>query len=246
MKICAVGQQTDAQRKLLQLFQKRGNEIISGAEDLLPPADIYFCTTITKPLETVNRGLVILDLRFKMQPDVAAKAIYADICLVRGESDRQTLIEEYRCEPARVFVATDNRRVFEIMEQGVRGTLPPTAVPPSPVETTRFSTETLSPEQAMVQIRARLQSIERQADVMLHNYQVQSGVPIVGKFIAWFRRNLTAHLREPYLDPMFKKQVAFNTQIAHELQTLLSMQADLLHRVDKLEQVIFSENDEND
>lgn len=245
MKICTVGQQTDTQQTLLRLLQKQGCEIVSGEGDSLPPAEIYFCTTITESLKTVRRGVVILDLRFDVRPDAAANAVYADVCLIGSESDRKTLIEEYRCEPARTFVVIDNQRAVEIVKQSASDTLPPAPIL-LPPETPHFSPETLSPEQAIAQVRARLQAIERQADVLLHEYRVQSGVPIIGGLIAWVRRNLTAHLREPYIDPMFKKQVTFNTQIAHELQTLLSMQVELLHRVEKLEQVIFSENDERE
>lgn len=64
---------------------------------------------------------------------------------------------------------------------------------------------------------ARLQA---QTDVMLRGYTVRSRVPLVGRLIAWIRRNLTSHLREPYLDPTLERQVAFNRAIVQVLSHL--------------------------
>ncbi len=58
------------------------------------------------------------------------------------------------------------------------------------------------------------------ADVMLRGYTVRSGLPLVGPLVAWVRRNLTSHLREPYLDPTLERQVAFNRRVARALASL--------------------------
>jgi hypothetical protein len=42
------------------------------------------------------------------------------------------------------------------------------------------------------------------------DYQVRSGAPLIGGLIASARRNLTSHLREPYLDTIVERQEAFN------------------------------------
>ncbi len=55
-----------------------------------------------------------------------------------------------------------------------------------------------------------LAKMEAGADIMLRGYRVRSKVPVIGPLIAWARRNLTSHLREPYIDPIFERQVAFN------------------------------------
>ena len=49
-------------------------------------------------------------------------------------------------------------------------------------------------------------------------YEVASGAPLVGPAIAALRRNLTSHLREPYLDPIIERQEAYNQLL---LDTLL-------------------------
>ena len=64
------------------------------------------------------------------------------------------------------------------------------------------------------------QSVYPQADTRLHGYQVRSGVPIVGRLIAWIRRNSTSHVKEAYLDPILRRQVWYNQQIATELEQL--------------------------
>jgi hypothetical protein len=53
------------------------------------------------------------------------------------------------------------------------------------------------------------------------DYMVQSGVPLVGRFIAWARRNLTSHLKEPYLDPIIGRQEQFNNELLQTTLTLL-------------------------
>jgi hypothetical protein len=58
--------------------------------------------------------------------------------------------------------------------------------------------------------RGRLETLKTRADVMMRDYEVTSSIPVIGRLIAWVRCNLTSHLREPYLDPMIERQVAFN------------------------------------
>jgi hypothetical protein len=56
------------------------------------------------------------------------------------------------------------------------------------------------------------------SDVMLRPYVVRSKLPLLGPFIAWVRRNMTSHLREPYLDPTLERQVAFNRLVVDALE----------------------------
>ena len=60
------------------------------------------------------------------------------------------------------------------------------------------------------------------ADVMQRNYVVHSNAPLIGPLIAWVRRNLTSHLREPYVDPTLERQVTFNREVVRTLQRLLA------------------------
>jgi len=71
--------------------------------------------------------------------------------------------------------------------------------------------------------RAELARTEVTADVMLRGYAVQSKLPLIGRFIVWIRRNLTSHLREPYMDPMFERQVTFNRQVLNLIRQLVDL-----------------------
>lgn len=71
-----------------------------------------------------------------------------------------------------------------------------------------------------------LEWLQSHTDVMLRGYAVRSKAPLVGKLIAWVRRNMTSHLREPYLDPMFERQVVFN----HRLVQVLQQQTEITAR----------------
>jgi len=73
---------------------------------------------------------------------------------------------------------------------------------------------------------ALLEELEASADIMLRSYVVRSRVPVLGPLIVWFRRNLTSHLREPYLDPTLERQVAFNQRVVHTLQMLATQLAE--------------------
>ena len=73
--------------------------------------------------------------------------------------------------------------------------------------------------------------LDNTADVMKRGYVVRSRVPVIGPLIAWVRRTLTSHLREPYLDPTIEKQVAFNRHVAFTLHQILdAMAAQLAQR----------------
>jgi hypothetical protein len=84
--------------------------------------------------------------------------------------------------------------------------------------------------------------IAGQSDIALRDYQVRSRAPLVGPLIAWVRRNLTSHLREPYLDPTIENQVDLNHRIAQWMRraaTILAasakQQTELEDRLESLE-----------
>jgi hypothetical protein len=79
-----------------------------------------------------------------------------------------------------------------------------------------------------VLLSGALVQLEAAADVMIRGYVVRSNIPMVGRLVAWLRRNLTSHLREPYVDPMFERQVAVNRQTAQLMrQTIEQVSAYL-------------------
>ncbi|MFW6116116.1 MAG: glycosyltransferase family 4 protein [bacterium] len=93
-----------------------------------------------------------------------------------------------------------------------------------------------------VLVNGELGQLEAAADVMIKGYKVRSRVPLVGGLIAWLRRNLTSHLRGPYIDPTFRRQVAFNNQMVDWMTRVLNFwvtsdqrQAELGERIEALE-----------
>lgn len=65
-----------------------------------------------------------------------------------------------------------------------------------------------------------LDQLKAMAHVMLKGYEVRSPTPVAGPLIAWVRRNLTSHLREPYIDPTLQRQEAFNLRVIAGIEEL--------------------------
>lgn len=103
----------------------------------------------------------------------------------------------------------------EIINQAVIYTLP--EIPPD-LSTSTGEQETSEPASPFPQNQSLLgqltREIEAHSDVALRGYVVRSKAPLIGPLLAWVRRNLTSHLREPYLDPMIERQVAQNWRLA--------------------------------
>jgi O-antigen biosynthesis protein len=78
-------------------------------------------------------------------------------------------------------------------------------------------------------------SLREAAQVAMPGYQVRSGAPVVGPLIARVRRQLTAHLREPYLDPILARQEAYNQRL---LDTLLPVLERSLRSQQRLERQV--------
>jgi len=95
-----------------------------------------------------------------------------------------------------------------------------------------------------------IEDLEAQSDISMRGYVVHSKLPVIGSLVAWIRRNLTSHLREPYLDPMIERQVAFNHRVvgalrraADALQMSHQREGQLVKRAEELEaRVVFLED----
>lgn len=57
-------------------------------------------------------------------------------------------------------------------------------------------------------------------DVALRGYRVNSGLPLVGRWVAAVRRALTSHVKEAYLDRIIERQVDYNGILALEVARL--------------------------
>lgn len=95
-------------------------------------------------------------------------------------------------------------------------------------------------EQARIQAGGHIspqqhEALDQAARVGPAGYQVRSSLPGVGRLVAWARQQLTAHLREPYLDPIVAQQEQFNAEL---LRTLLPVLKQRLYEQRHLRQEI--------
>lgn len=67
----------------------------------------------------------------------------------------------------------------------------------------------------------------RAAAEVLCDYHIWSSVLLLGPFIAWARRRLTAHLDIPYIVPTLERQAAFNRAVVEVLAVIRQQAADL-------------------
>jgi hypothetical protein len=197
------------------MLRDRGHAV-SRSDQIPLGADLYVFAGGHEMMKRLDRGLVVLDLRSGVGLESAAWAPYADLCLVRDESSRTVL--------------ADDETLLALVDQAVRDELAPAAAEKRG-EPVADEIPVLHP-QKIAALATRLEAINRQADVMLRGYQVRSRLP----FVAWVRRNLTSHLREPYLDPTLERQVRLNRELLALLREMVHVQADLEARLARLEE----------
>lgn len=197
---------------------------------LAPKANLtYFCGG-HETMRLVRWGWVVLDARFEVT-QAGPWLAYADLILVADASAKNTLLTLYGGEAERIFICPNPSEVQALIAQLLaQPTLLPLADVPA-VEATASA-----PETDLEVLSLRLQTLTQQADVMMRGYQIRSGLPLLGGAIAWGRRNLTSHLREPYLDPTLERQVRVNQTLMSILAELLAQQAELEKRLALLEE----------
>jgi glycosyltransferase involved in cell wall biosynthesis len=96
---------------------------------------------------------------------------------------------------------------------------PPRVLPGPPAQGASGSHDlsALPPEVALAH---EIDQLQKAAKSVIQSYTVRSGAPLVGPLIAWARRNLTSHLREPYLDPTLRRQERFNWLVVTALRQI--------------------------
>jgi hypothetical protein len=191
---------------LARRLQARGDTLSQG-RPVPPDADVYVFGRGDEVIRSLTHGLVILDLR--ADPDLvsAAWSAYADLCVVGSAAARAALAEASGCEPERIFVAADQADILDLADRALRDELPPASVEK---RGTPMTDQAPTPLDSTAALAGRLEALTCQAEIMDRGYEVRSRLPVVGPVVAWVRRNLTSHLREPYLDPTLERQIAFN------------------------------------
>ena len=87
----------------------------------------------------------------------------------------------------------------------------------------------LVPEPSTEEVRHidDLEALKREADVAFREYVIRSDKPLIGPLIELVRRNVTSHLKEPYLDRIVERQVVFNAHLVRYLRYLANELEDL-------------------
>jgi hypothetical protein len=197
---------------------------------LAPKANLtYFCGG-HETMRLVRWGWVVLDARFEVT-QAGPWLAYADLILVADASAKSTLLTLYGGEAERIFICPNPKAVQTLVSQLLTQ---PASLPLA--DALVLEPETTQLETSGDALHLRLQTLTQQADVMARGYQVRSGLPLLGGAIAWVRRNLTAHLREPYLDPTLERQVRVNKNLMAIVAELLAQQAELEKRLALLEE----------
>jgi len=164
--------------------------------------------------------------------DLAQKilSLLLDPALYQATADRGR-------ERAQLYnLETYETKLIEILDQAMHYRLPRKSPPASTAESPEAQEEAGSPgerDRALLGLLAA--EIQAASDVALRGYRVRSKVPLFGPLIAWVRRNLTSHLREPYLDPMVERQVALNHRAAEWFRRAGALLAGSVHRQTELE-----------
>jgi|GEM_PF-3463941 len=217
---------------------------LAGAEQehfRLSDLYIYHCPggcELMESIRQIERGTVVFYYHQNTPPELwsadagrktltqcaqeSDMAYYADFCIATSPFNKQDLVERLDYDPDRIYVlplvvssegliSGDDLKCYEaglaeIVDRAVIYTLP--EIPPEP----------LVEVEEEVSLGDLLGDIKAHSDVALRDYVVRSKAALVGPFIAWVRRNLTSHLREPYLDLTIERQVVFNQQLAELLK----------------------------
>ncbi|MCB0075971.1 MAG: glycosyltransferase family 4 protein [Anaerolineales bacterium] len=86
------------------------------------------------------------------------------------------------------------------------------------LETPFLDREAALPAETLQALQERLDRLYSSGVPMDRGYEVRSAIPLV----APIRRHLTSHLHQPYIDPTFERQSAFNQSVVELLQHLLA------------------------
>lgn len=198
-------------------------------EESVPTSDLYIyhhgdlLHSLLAGLRQRDEGSVIVHDHGSAPKDWLP-AHYADLCLVDEGARRDELMAVCGLAPERVQVLPmpdDQSEYWAAVNQWVHQVcaddwpqIPPVTERPAALQAVT------EPVAGLASLRGALKLAEKQADIMLRDYEVRSRIPVFGGLVAWLRRNLTSHLREPYLDPTLERQVAFNRTVLNWMEQI--------------------------
>lgn len=185
----------------------------------------------------IQRAVVVLDFHGPIRDEDSRWLPYADLCVAATPEIRANLAHRHGYAHDRIYVLSPEHPQYwqdlaRLVERAAMGVLEPAAerdeCPPGPPVALRDSSR--FPKLYVV---SRI--VRDRADVAMRDYVVHSRLPVMGPLVAWLRRNLTSHLREPYLDPIVERQVAFNQEVAAWMEQTLEQLEQMDERLNQLE-----------
>lgn len=244
--------------------------LFTGRVDALPPyyrlAELYVTASLHEgfgvPLiEAMASGIPVIASNTTAHPEVVgdaglltppedASALAAQIVQVLQDDALYGALKQAGLARAKAFTLEKYFARWEIMVAEATAWLPnrPYAYAhlPSLEELTQKKSSNPTAQEPPrpwddLTLAADLQQLAVAANTMNAGYTVQSRLPILGPLISWLRRNLTSHLREPYIDPTFRRQETFNRLVAETLGLIAvqrSASTDLETRVQSLEATV--------
>ncbi len=237
---------SDAYRQITRKAQARAAELgVAGdvaftgrVEEVAPyfrTADVYVTASLHEgfgvPLiEAMASGLPVVAARSSAMPWVIGEA--GRLCEPLDPRDLAMQVlgvlqnEELRADLIRRGLERAHEFSLERYEAGLSSILSelaapgPTATDPRPLASAPIESSPVRRVRPSVTLAEEIYALDQQSDVAIRGYSIRSGLPLVGPLVAWVRRNLTSHLREPYLDPIIERQVAFNQRVVRSLERL--------------------------
>jgi hypothetical protein len=240
----AIGPHLDVQ---VRLFRERGDQVqliepgarggVEASEDQAVADDpctslsellVYHCADevpLAASLRRMSAGTVVMHDHGSLSPG-RVPVPWVDLCLVNDAGRGELLASYWDLASERLCVLppheqeADYRLVLNAaLDRAVRDERPASGRAGSRPCGNREDTQpgTVDTDRAW---EAELLMIRNEADVMLRDYVVRSRIPVLGGLVAWVRRNLTSHLREPYLDPTLERQVTFNRAVVDWMEQM--------------------------
>lgn len=157
------------------------------------------------------------------EPNDSSSLAKKALSIIEDADLHQTFVQ-LGLERAQAFsLEQHEQEVVRIIDQAITYSLPAAISEPGTgqgPETMRRPSISRARDEIVLGVMANELAV--QSDIAMRDYHVRSRLPLVGPMIAWIRRNLTSHLREPYLDPMIERQVDLNYRIAEVLRRVAS------------------------
>ncbi|MGD8966872.1 MAG: glycosyltransferase family 4 protein [Anaerolineae bacterium] len=211
----------------------------------LPLIEAMACGTPVVASRAGAMPWVLDDAGLLFEPGDAEELAEQVVTVLQDDSLRQTLTERGIARSQEFSLRHYEAGLTEIVDAAVTYTMPVIPAEPAVESSARPDTEKeLRARQALRRswdagdddtLGLILQDLEGQSDIAMRGYVVRSKVPVLGPLITWARRNLTSHLREPYLDPMIERQVAFNHRVTGWIRQAVKALGASAHRQEELE-----------